>query len=267
MFWIRTILCIGLFTPVSALADELESRLASFNAHAKFPIPALTESQLDKLRQGKLVRIRQSSKEGDQPQRGIGLRILEQPRAQLWAGATDEHMGSKGTANEVQMPRAGSGSRWYQRLWLPWPFAHRHWVIDVQDTHALAKATGGLAWEHYWMLTPEGEGLALALIAEGKVEDVTSKMASGFVYTPVNRGAYFAIVLSEHRTLWGFHASTVVGGNISDRLIADFTMMQLKGVIQDVEERGLKSRSHYVKGHAPIIGGDGLPIPVFPGEN
>jgi len=250
--------------PSPGFANDVTQQIERFNAHATYPIPALTESQRQALQEGKLVRIRVVPTREGQAYRGIGLKIIDQPRAQLWAGAVDEHMSSKGTASEVEMPREGKGKRWYQRLWLPWPFAQRHWVIDVQDTHSLAVATQGTAWEHYWVLSDNGPALAEALIAAGKVEGVTSKAASGFVYTPVNQGAYFAIALSDRQTLWGFHASTIVGGNISDKMIANFTMMQLKGIFQDIEERGLKSREHYVTGHAPIEGGDGAMLPVFP---
>ena len=259
-----SIACLGLLSMSSASAsDGIRTKLSLFNQHATYSIPTLTDEQLQRLQEGKLVRIRITPKAEGENYRGIGLKIIEQPRAQLWAGAVDPHMASKGTASEVEIPRSGHGSRWYQRLWLPWPFAQRHWVIDVDDSHGLAQATNGLAWEHYWDLSANGPQLAEQLIAAGKVEGVTSKAASGYVYTPVNKGAYFAVVLSETRTLWGFHASTVVGGNISDRLISDFSMMQLKGIFQDIEERGLKTVKHYDGAHVPIIGGDGQPIPSY----
>lgn len=243
--------------------DEIQEQLARFNAHAKFPVPVLTEAQLAKLRKGKLVRIRERNKDNDKPQRGIGLRIIPLPRDQLWAGAIDIHLASKGTASEVEIPREGPGTRWYQRLWLPWPFAHRHWVIDVDDSVDVAEATQGAAWEHYWRLTGDGPALAEALIKEGKVEGVTPRSAKGYVYTPLNRGAYFAIELSGGRTLWGFQASTVVGGNISEGLVADFTMMQLKGVFKEVVQRGKKVLEHYDASHAPILGGDGKELKRF----
>lgn len=243
-------------------SDALEERLLQFNTHAKFPIPGLSESQLGKLREGKLVRMREvDSVSGSQ--RGIGLRIIEQPMAQLWVGAVDPHMTYKAAANEVEMTSGEGSRRWYQRLWLPWPFAHRHWVIDVQDSTALAKVTQDIAWEHYWTLAPEGPTLAKALIAAGKVEGVSVRDGEGFVYTPENRGAYFAIALADGRTLWGFHAATVVGGNISDRMVTNFTMMQLRGIFQDVIERGLKAKTHYILGHEQVVGGNGEPIPLF----
>ena len=225
------LVCIA-WSPQGWGAEDVNDAIRLFNAHATYPIPTLSEAQVQRLLEGKLVRIREGSKDKSQPQRGIGLKIIQQPRNQLWVGAVDDHMSSKAAASELELPRAGPGSRWYQRLWLPWPFAQRHWVIDVNDTHTLARETSGRAWEHYWSLTPNGESLATALIASGAVDGVSSKDAEGFVYTPVNKGAYFGIVLENNRTLWGFHATTVVGGNISDRLIADFTMMQLKGLFK-----------------------------------
>ena len=249
--------------PAASASDQIQAKLAQFNQNATYPIPTLTNEQLDLLRAGKLVRIRITPKSEGEHYRGIGLKIIAQPRAQLWAGAVDPHMASKGTASEVEMPTEGPGSRWYQRLWLPWPFAQRHWVIDVNDTHRLAQATNDVAWEHYWDLSANGPALAEQLIAAGKVDGVTSKAARSYVYTPVNKGAYFALVLSDDRTLWGFHASTVVGGNISERLISDFSMMQLKGIFQDIEERGLKIPTHYDAGHVPIVGGNGSAIPHY----
>lgn len=258
------LLLYGLFCLPSAWAGEgVNDHIQRFNAHATYPIPLLTESQIQRLQEGKLVRIREVPKDKGQPQRGIGLKLIPQPRKQLWVGAIDPHMSSKAAASEVAMSRPDGGARWYQRLWLPWPFSQRHWVIDVNDTHALAVATSGKAWEHHWSLTPNGETLAKELIAAGSVDGISSKDAEGFVYTPVNRGAYFAMEMGTGKTLWGFHATTVVGGNISDRLIADFTMMQLKGLFQDTIERGEKASSHYDAAHAPLVGGDGAEIPRF----
>ena len=256
---------MGMLAPAQA-SDEITTALKGFNAHARYPIPELSDNQLEKLEQGRLVRIREVPKDSSQPQRGIGLRILDQQRAVLWAGMTDAHLVSKAMASEVQLPKDGLGERWYQRLWLPWPFAQRHWVIDVEDVPEVAAGTEGKAWEHCWALTEGGEGLAQSLIASGAVQDIEPSDAAGFVYVPVNRGAYFAITLSGDRTLWGFHASTVIGGNVSDSLVAKYTMMQLKGLFEEIAERGRQAQQHYAAGHEPLVGGDGLPLPFFPAK-
>ena len=102
----------------AASASTRFAKLAQFNQNATYPIPTLTNEQLDLLRAGSwsgfaLLRSLRVNTTGESASR------LSRNPAQLWAGAVDPHMASKGTASEVEMPTEGPGSRWYQRLWLP----------------------------------------------------------------------------------------------------------------------------------------------------
>ena len=137
----------------TARADELPSEaareqallqeaLAAFNTSARFPLPALADSQVERLAEGKVVKIREVSGSGDEPQRAIGLLRTALPKEALWLSARDVHFTAVDELIEVQLtPDAQWPAVWYQLLDMPRPFSDRHWVVDVTDTHTLASLT------------------------------------------------------------------------------------------------------------------------------
>ena len=270
MGWIRAIAIASfLLLPFSVLANDtaqknaIRSGLQQFNEYAKYPVPVLTEDQIQKLVDGKIVRIREKPDDSSLPQRILGFIIINQPRAKAWLGARDPHFASHGSFTEQNLTPLGEREvLWYQYFDVPRLFTDRHWLVTVEDNHEMAKKTGNIAWEHPWDLTPNGPARAMEAVRAGLVPGITEKMAESAIYTPVNNGAWVAIKLSENQTLFGFHASTVVAGRIPDKLVADYAMWSLSSTLEGVAERAETVYEHYDTNHQRVPGGDGVPIPT-----
>jgi len=250
--------------PASSEGDEPATRvraaLLAFNAHARFRLPALSDAQVSRLLDGKVVKIREVTDE-DAPQRAIGLLRTSVPKEHLWLAARDVHFTAVDELIEVQLTPDGEWPAvWYQPLDMPRPFSDRHWVVDVTDTHTLAEATGGRAWEHGWVLTDGGPTIATEAVGGGRVPGVDSERIEGAIYTPVNHGAWLVIDLGDGTTLLGYHVTSVIGGRIPDKLVADYTLLTLGKLLKGVVERAPEVVSHYAEGHAPIEGGDGVAV-------
>ncbi len=246
-------------------SGSIPQALAAFNAHARFPLPALTAAQLDRLEAGKVVKIRQVSTDDGAPQRAIGLLRSSQPARGLWLSARDVHFTAIDELTEVQLTPPGHWpAQWYQYLDLPRPISDRHWVVDVTDTHVLAQTTG--AWEHAWVLAEDGPSLGASAVAAQRVPGVDEGRAAGAIYTPRNDGAWLVIDLGDGTTLLGYHVTSVIGGAIPDKLVADYTLLTLGKLLKGVEERTPRVIEHYDAAHEPIEGGDGVPIPPHLGR-
>jgi hypothetical protein len=247
-------------TPVQT--KELRQHLEEFNKYAKYPLPVLTEDQLQRLVDGKIAKIREKSNSPDEAQRVVGFIIINQSREKTWIAVRDPHFSSHPSFTEQNLSPLGERQvLWYQYFDVPRPFTDRQWLITVEDNHEMAKKTNNTAWEHPWNLTPNGPSIAKSAINEGKISGVTSTMGDKAIFAPVNNGAWVAIRLSETQTLLGFHASTVVGGRIPDRLIADYAMFNLSKTLEVIAERAIKVYEHYNLEHSRVPGGDGVPLP------
>ena len=66
-------------TSWAASSEEVVSAGATFNAGAELPLPDITEAQLGRLLEGKLVKYREVSDPED-PQRVVGMQIITQER-------------------------------------------------------------------------------------------------------------------------------------------------------------------------------------------
>ena len=270
MGWIRALTMVSfLLLPLAVTAQEttqkqaINSGIVQFNKYAKYPVPALTDEQVEKLTTGKIVRIRQRPSDPSLPQRILGFIIIKQPRNNAWLGARDPHFASHGSFTEKNLTPLGEREvLWYQYFDVPRFFTDRHWLITVEDNHEMAQKTNNMAWEHPWDLTPDGEAKALEAVRAGRVPGITAEMADNAIYVPVNNGAWLAIKLSENETLFGFHASTVVAGRIPDKLVADYAMWSLNSTLEGVAERAQNVYEHYDKSHQRVPGGDGVPIPT-----
>jgi hypothetical protein len=238
--------------------------LAAYSRAAAFALPALSDEDLRRLDDGKVVRVRDHGGPGA-PQRVLGLLVVPMPREHLWLSALDPHFAAAPEITEVRLTPPGTWpNQWYQYLDLPRPFTDRHWVVDVWNHRPLALATGGRSWEHAWRLAMDGPTLARQAPSAGRVPGVDGPRAQGAIYTPVNHGAWLAITLLDGRTLLGYHVTSVVGGSIPDRLVADWSLSTLGRVLRGVVDRAAKVVAHYRGAHEPICGGDGQPIPVPP---
>lgn len=198
------------------------------------------------------------------PQRAVGLLLIDAQRDAVWVAMRDPHFGHAEELTEAPLsPTDQQPVLWYQYLDLPWPFADRHWVIEVWDSRAVAKASAGRDWEHWWDLPdrPVERTLEAARLhpPPAPADDVERA-----IHTPVNEGAWLAISLPGGRTLTGYHVTTVIGGRIPDRLVSDYTMMTLSSVLKGVQERSRTAAAHYDAHHSgaeALLGGDGEPIP------
>jgi hypothetical protein len=245
---------------------EVQERLAAFNAGARYPLPTLQPADVKRLVEGKLVKLREQPKKQGLPQRLIGLRIVDHPKEKLFLAASDPHSEVNDDFTERWLePRDGWPRVWYQYLDLSWPFTDRHWVVDVSDNHALAAATGNMAWEHWWALSKGGLARARVDVAAGKVGGIDLGSFDAAVKLPVNTGAWLYISLPDDRTLFGFHVQTVVGGNVPDKLVVEYAYMTLDKVVSGTAERAPEAAAHYDAAHAasaPVPGGDGKPLPA-----
>jgi hypothetical protein len=244
--------------------EKIRSAVEGFNLQAHFPLPTLTDREMVRLLKGRLVRIREVPEDRDQPQRVVGLQLMPHPKEHLWVAARDGHYSALEELTEAYLgPTPNEHHRWYQHLDLPRPFADRHWVIEVWDNYAVPEVTAGAGWEHPWELTEGGEAMAAKALQAGEILGMGAKRARRTVYTPVNRGAWVAISLSDDRTLFGYHVTTVVGGNIPDGLVARYSLLTLGRVFNGTLDRIPYALEHYDADHEPFLGGDGITIPPF----
>ncbi len=258
---LAAVLLLGPADPPDVDVAALESVLAEFSSGARFPLPTLTERQLERILAGKVVKVREKDEDGG-PQRGIGFLRSDVPRADLWLAVRDSHLTMLEELHERQLTPPGEWPAvWYQLLDLPRPFADRHWVIDVVDTHALALATDNRCWEHAWELRDDGPSVAREAVAEGRIPGVDLERAEAAIYTPVNHGAWIALLLPDGSTVLGYHATSVVGGRIPDQLVADYMMLTLDNLLLGVVDRAPRAVEHYGPDHDPIEGADGVAIP------
>ena len=248
-------------------AAEIQQAIQQFNQGAVYDLPSLSTQQIESLRAGKVVKVMDQQGGTTQPRRATGLILSPASRDQLWVSCQDMHFQQQESTTELRVSLSPPDkAAWYGYLDLPWPFDDRHWVVDVYNNHALSAATDGRAWEHPWTLVPEAraETMMTPIIQQKKVKGVDIEKYNAAIYTPVNRGAWIAIDLGEY-AIFGYHATTVVGGNIPENLISQFVYQGMDKLLKDIERRATKSiPSHYSSGHKEqIIGGDGAPVGFF----
>jgi hypothetical protein len=241
---------------------QLSETLAAFNAAAHTPLPELDAGDRQRLLAGEVIKVINPRPDGTLQVAGL-LRI-QRPLQDVWIAGQDPHFASPGQATELRMEVEGDRASWYGFLDLPRPVTDRHWVVDVWNNHDLAAKSGNTFWEHPWTLDERGPGKAEPFIAAGAVRGITTEMAASAIYTPVNSGAWVFIALPDGTTLLSYHATSVVGGNIPDRLVAEFIRMGLEELLRRVERIAAEVvRDHYTPGHFTVLGGDGQPVAFY----
>jgi hypothetical protein len=247
--------------------EELAAALDEFNAHARYPLPPMDEARLERLAERKVVRLRVVG-DPEAPQTVAGLLVVELPRASVWAALQDPHLVEETDVFEAQLSDTSyAPSRWYQYIKLPWPFTPRQWVVDVEDTYSLAAATGSRCWEHAWDLHSDQERIGAEALASGEHTNLVPEIVAEGIWLSYNRGAWVVIELPGDRTLLAYHVATILGGNISDKLVADFSLLRMKKLMRDIEAAAWVARDHFVGDHAPLMGADGVwlsPPPAAP---
>ena len=129
----------------------------------------------------------------------------------------------------------------------------------------LARSSDGAFWEHPWRLNPDGIAVARPLVARGAVEGLDVAAFDAALYTPVNQGALVFIALPESQSLMAYDVTSVIGGSIPDRLVAEFVRISMERSLRAVEQRAREViPGHYRAGHPPVLGADGVPVPFYP---
>jgi hypothetical protein len=92
------------------------------------------------------------------------------------------------------------------------------------------------AWEHYWQLNNDGIMTMQPLIRQNKLKNISTAMFDEAIYTPVNKGAWFFINFGDY-AIMGYHATSVVGGNIPKELLLHHVVNGLDKLLMDIEVR------------------------------
>ncbi len=248
-------------TPSSTVDDDaLVRSLERFNRGAVFPVPVPEPADRARLLGGEVLRWVDKP---DGERRAVALMVSDVPREQLWLACQDAHYASNALVHERRLSlKEPDDALWYGLLDTPQPFTDRQWAVRSWNNHALARATDGAAWEHPWRRRTLDRAPIRALAAAGEIGPVTPEMVDKAIEVPANRGAFFAIELPSGQTLFGYHATFQVGGGIPDWAVTQWALSGLESTFRAYERRALEViPAHYVAGHAPVMAGDGTPVP------
>ena len=177
-------------------------------------------------------------------------------RARLWAAARADEVDYEGAILWAVAGAPEGRERWYEWIDIPFPFSDRHFVLDVWDNHALAKSSGNMIWEHPWEIATGAMSQTKAPAQRGEIEGVSAQVYNKSVEVDINNGAWVAIALGPNETLLAFHAQSVVGGAIPDKLIADFVMMSMGKVFKGIIGRAETCEEWFKPGKLIAPGGD-----------
>lgn len=253
-------------TAVAAAAPspaEVRTALAEFNAAAVFPLPGLSDKQLQRLLAGEVLKIIDRPGGEDTPRRGVGLLWTPASRDQMWLACQDLHFTQNDSVTELRLSlEPPDKALWYGIVDLPRPFSDRHWVVEVWNNHAMAQKTADRAWEHPWRSAPGALDRAQAAVEAGKVRGVDAERFGDAVHMPANQGAWVAVSLPDGSSVFGYHNASVLGGNIPESLMVRYVASTLERTLKDIEKRAQQTiPGHYVAGHAPVVGGAGTAVP------
>ncbi len=260
--WVAPIL------PAAAASDaDISTALTEFNQSAHYTIPTLTEAQRKRLLAGEVVKVVDEAPDGSGSRRATGFVLTDLSRDTMWVSCQDLHFVQNSTVHELQLDSPNPGKhRWYGLVDLPRPFSDRHYVVDVWNNHALAARTKGRAWEHPWVLVPGGVAAARTKVEAGKVPETNLRMWENAIETPTNMGAWVAIALPDGTSIFAYHAATRVGGNIPEGMMLQYVKATLESTLRNIEKRARDViPQHYRPPHPSMEGGDGKPLPFFPG--
>ena len=127
----------------------------------------------------------------------------------------------------------------------------------------LADSTDGAFWERTWKLQQDGIATVRPFVESGKIAGLTMSEFDKAIYLPANLGGWLSIALPNGQTLFGYHASSSLGGEIPDKLVNRYVMLTLGDIVDEVRTGAKMMRTHYVAGHDPIQSGSGAPVPFF----
>jgi hypothetical protein len=266
--WLSLIVFTGsaLASPRAPSLEELDAAINGFNEGAHFPLPVVQEGDLQRLLSGEAVRILERSSTPGRPSRAVGLLLSDVPRDQVWVSCQDPHFAQNEQVSEAILASSQPHrNTWFGLLDLPSPFADRAWVVDVVNNYKLAQDSENHAWEHYWELNPEGKTMATEAVASGRIPDVDDKRLDQAIFTPTNHGAWLLVELPGGYSLFGYHSSTELAGNLPTNLVIQFVHAQLGSMLDEIVERGRnQAPAHYDSDHQEDVhGGNGETIQRF----
>ncbi len=244
---------------------DLVDAFREFQGSAPHAVPLPGPSQRQKLLAGKMVKMRLPAAEGA-PVGAMALVVSPLSKEEIWLGTADDaHFGSQDDLIIHHLPLRGNEMfRWYGFVDLPRPLSDRHFLIQTTVNRALESKTGGRMWSRHWTLEPGGEATARSLVATGAVAGVDTERFDDAVWVPQNHGAWIFVDLPDGRTLFGYYTAASLGGNFPDSMVNRYVYWGLERVMEEVLDHAAKAKSHYRGGHAPIMGGNGAPVPRFP---
>jgi hypothetical protein len=248
-----------------ATPTEVGALIGAYNQHAILKIPVLDDKQTADLLDGDVVRILFQAEDPEAPSAAVAFALSPIPRNALWIAAQDPHTQvDPGLSEQILKSLGPDHAIWYGYWDLPRPVRDRQWVVESQNTHALARAMDNRGWEHTWILVEDGLDQARPVIARGEVPGITSEHIETAIFTPVNKGSWFMFELEDGQTMFGYQATTVVGGAIPTWLVTKLVMSRLETIVRDLEKRAREwSPTHYSGDHPPVLGADGAPVPLF----
>ena len=213
---------------------------------ARLPPPAPPEAVFSEAAAGRVGRM-------SLPGKGVGAwGLLPVPRELAWLAMTDDRLADDvESLTEVRLRGAWTQPKLiYQRLDLPWPFADRHWVLDVANTTVLAQQTG--VWERAW--TQDGDALA----AVREKTDVALFDAAETL--PHNRGNWLLVPVDSGHTLAIYQVWTDLGGSIPPAAVEAWVRASLSDLYADLTVHAAAVRARYGPGCDAQIGPDGKTI-------
>ncbi len=264
--------CAGLVAPRAAAAaslsdPELMRAIADWTKRSALPIPMPTVKERALLLQGKVLKKWLPPRPGA-PVGAMGMVVTNNGQAEMWLASADgEHMDAESDEGKLtahNLPKKGNEMfRWYGFVDLPSPFSDRHFLIRTTVNAAACDNTDGRVWERTWDLEQGGVETMRPIVEAGGVEGLTVDLFDNAIYVPANMGGWISIRLPNGQTLFCYHASSSVGGDIPDKLVNRMVMMTLTKIMTDVNSFAGGMKSHYKAGHTAIMSGAGGMVPFF----
>lgn len=249
-------------TPLHAALSEIQER---YGPEAAGYLPALDDRELERLASGKTVvrdagRITADGEDID-AMSIYGWGIIHQPRLLVWLATFDGVGGERPkryTSVVLDRQELGSYVR-YQHVDLPWPFADRHWVIQLQKDLDAARVSDGQLWLHHWSLAADGRRMMEDAFERGLIEGLSRPALDESVYLPANRGAWILIEVSPDTTLVFAHFAADLGGHFPRALVRSFTARRVRAGMQLIEDLSRQVAGEY-DADPVIYDGFGQPI-------
>ncbi len=231
--------------PEREFADLIRERVADYNRHGRFELPAFSNENVLAMANGEpvVVGLRDANADDTRSMAFVGAKLIAAPRLLVWLtalGGNNDYRRSpdedkaagrsrKSRVTHAMLSRQDDGSYVrYQHIRLPWPFKDRHWAVHCRKNPGLAAGTDDKVWEHYWLLEDNGLEQVSAAMAAGDISDVSSKMLTKSIYLPANEGTWITLALDAEHTLLLAYVDVDLGGSFPRSLVRGFTERQLK---------------------------------------